>query len=177
MDGALLPFLLITLGLALLVVEVFIPSGGLITILSILALIFGVVLVFRNYDSTTGLITVVGLFVAIPILVGVAFQYWPHTKVGKLMMLQGPEPEDSGASFPEETLRAVERLIGQVGKTVTPLRPSGVTLIQGHRVDTKTEGLFVDAGQWVRVIDVRGGQVTVRPLGGDEIEHLQDLGT
>jgi membrane-bound serine protease (ClpP class) len=76
------------------------------------------------------------------------------------------------AALPEHL--ELEQLKGQIGKTVTQLRPSGVTLIQGHRIDTKTEGMFVESGQWVRVIDVRAGQVTVRPLGEGELNQLPE---
>ena len=107
LEGPLLPFILIVIGLLLLVVEVFVPSGGLITILSVLALICGVTLVFYNYETTTGMITLVSLFLIVPVIVGIAFHYWPHTRVGKLMMLQGPEPEEIGASLPEDAQRSL----------------------------------------------------------------------
>jgi membrane-bound serine protease (ClpP class) len=169
--------LLICLGLLLLVVEVFVPSGGAITVLAIVALIIGVVMIFYAPESegggtTSGLITIASLFVLIPLVVGIAFHFWPKTKMGQKFFL--PEP-DAGATFaalPE--FSELEQLKGQIGKTLTPHGTSGQSLILGQRVDTKTEGLYVQAGQWVRVVDVRAGQVTVRPLSADEVRHLPD---
>ncbi len=54
-------------------------------------------------------------------------------------------------------------LEGRTGTTLTPLRPSGTAEIDGERVDVITAGEFVDAGQPIRVVRVRGSRVEVRP--------------
>jgi len=169
--------LLICLGLLLLVAEVFIPSGGAITILAIVALIVGVVMVFYAPESegggtTSGFMAICALLVLIPLVVGVAFHFWPKTKMGKKFFLPEPDADATFAALPE--FGGLEELRGQIGKTLTPHGTSGTSMILGQRVDTKTEGLFVQAGQWVRVVDVRAGQVTVRPLSADEVRRLPD---
>jgi hypothetical protein len=40
-------------------------------------------------------------------------------------------------------------------------------------VDTITEGIMIDTGQWVRCIDVQAGKVIVRPV--DKPPDLGDL--
>jgi membrane-bound ClpP family serine protease len=169
----------IVIGLFLLFAEIFIPSGGILFVLSMFLIGFGIVLIFWAPESqgggtTSGLIALSAVFVLIPAVVAAGFYYWPRTPFGKRFFLQAPQEEEATmASMPEYL--ELEQLRGQIGKTVTPLRPSGATLIQGHRVDTKTEGIFVDVGQWVRVVDVRAGQVTVRPLDEDELQQLPDF--
>jgi membrane-bound serine protease (ClpP class) len=168
--------LLILIGLVLLVLEVFIPSHGILFILSTAALVLGVTMVFFAPESEGGgllggLITISVLVIVIPILVGVAFHFWPRTPIGKKFFLPTPH-EDAAAALPDSG--DVENLRGQIGQTVTELRPSGVTLILGKRIDTKTEGMYVPAGQWVRVVDVRFGQVTVRPLNDRELGQLPE---
>ncbi len=170
-------FLLILLGLVLLAVEVFVPSGGALFIAAMVAIVVGVVMIFYAPESegggtTSGLLTLIALFLLIPAVVATALHFWPRTPMGKRFFLSQPDADSTMADLPEHV--EMEALKGQIGKTLTPLRPSGVTLIQGHRIDTKTEGSFVDAGQWVRVIDVRSGQVTVRPLDSGEINDLPD---
>ena len=172
-----LAILLIVLGLALLVVEVFVPSGGAITVLAIVALIVGVVMIFYLPESegggtTSGFLTIGALLVLVPLVVGVAFHFWPKTRMGKKFFLPEPDADATLAANPEFT--GLEELRGQIGKTITPHGTSGVTLIQGQRIDTKTEGLYVDAGRWVRVVDVHAGQVTIRPLSDDEVHRLPD---
>jgi membrane-bound serine protease (ClpP class) len=173
----LMALLLILLGLLLLVVEVFVPSGGILFVLSIVAIVIGVTWVFYVPESegggpVSGAVTLTAVFILAPAVVAVAFHYWPRTAMGKRFFLPEPEADNTVAALPEYL--EMEQLKGQIGKTVTQLRPSGVTLIQGHRIDTKTEGMFVEAGQWVRVIDVRAGQVTVRPLGEGELRQLPE---
>jgi membrane-bound ClpP family serine protease len=170
-------FLLILLGLLLLVLELFVPSGGAITTLAIVALVVGVVMVFYAPESegggtTAGFLTIGGLLVVIPLFFGVAFHYWPRTPIGKKFFL--PEPDADATLAASLEFSELEQLKGQIGKTITPHGTSGSTLIQGRRIDTKTEGLFVEAGTWVRVVDVRAGQVTVRPLSDDEVHRLPD---
>jgi membrane-bound serine protease (ClpP class) len=169
--------ILIGLGLMLLIAEVFVPSGGILFILSIIAMIVGVTMVFFAPESQGGglmggIITLACLFVVIPLLVAGGMYVWPKTKMGKHFVLQAPDEEAPAAAVPEQ--EDLSHLKGQVGKAIAPLRPSGTVLIQGRRIDSKTEGMFVDAGQVVKVIEVRAGQVIVRPLMADELRGLPE---
>ena len=58
----------------------------------------------------------------------------------------------------------LKTLVGKSGKTLTPLRPTGVALIDGHRVDIVTRGEFVETEIEVEVILVEGNRVVVRRL-------------
>ncbi len=58
----------------------------------------------------------------------------------------------------------LEQLRGKVGRTLSSLRPAGVVDFDGRRIDTLTEGMMVEPGQWVRCIDVKAGRVIVRPV-------------
>ena len=64
----------------------------------------------------------------------------------------------------EELGRLVEALRGRYGRTVSALRPAGVTEFDGKRVDTMSEGQMIDPGVWVRCIDVKSGTVIVRQV-------------
>lgn len=55
-------------------------------------------------------------------------------------------------------------LIGQHGKSLTPLRPAGAAQIGARRVDVVTEGKFVASDTPVKVIQVEGNRVIVEPL-------------
>jgi membrane-bound serine protease (ClpP class) len=93
--------------------------------------------------------------------------------MGKRFFLSGPEEDVTVASMPVNL--ELERLRGRIGRTVSDLRPSGVTDFDGWRVDTITEGMMVDAGRWVKCIDVRAGKVIVRPVDRPEINKLETL--
>jgi membrane-bound ClpP family serine protease len=48
----------------------------------------------------------------------------------------------------------------------TRLVPAGKARIDGHLVDVATDGHLVEPGEAVQVVDVRGGRIVVRPVGG-----------
>ena len=47
--------------------------------------------------------------------------------------------------------------------------PSGAVLISGRTIDAVSEGVPIDPGQLVRIIQVRGNRVVVRPVETDEV--------
>ena len=57
---------------------------------------------------------------------------------------------------------------------MSDLRPSGVANFDGRRVDVITEGMMVDAGGWVRCVDVRAGRVLVRPVDKPDVGTLEN---
>jgi membrane-bound serine protease (ClpP class) len=162
MDYLTLAYLLIVLGLVLLVAELFVPSGGVLFVLALICLVVGVVMTFMYGGMTTGILTLVGVFIAVPVLVAVGFHYWPKTPIGKRMFQTGPEEDATVASMPVNV--ELEQLRGKFGRAVSALRPAGVVDFDGRRVDVLTEGMLVEPGTWVRCIDVKSGKVIVRPL-------------
>ena len=59
-----------------------------------------------------------------------------------------------------------DTLIGATATALTPLRPTGKVIIDGRRYDARCEAALVDADTEVRVIDVRGADLLVRPAPG-----------
>ena len=54
--------------------------------------------------------------------------------------------------------------VGDVGQTVSPLRPSGKIQIDDFMVDVVTEGEFVEPDIKVKVIGKQGARIIVRPV-------------
>src|SRR5262245_14368845 len=120
----LLAYLLIVVGLLLLVLELFLPSGGLLFVLSVLALVTGVALTFvYGEDASTGVFTLLALLIIIPVLGSAVLHYWPKTRIGKRFMLTGPEEDATLASMPVNL--ELEHLRGRYGRALSPLRPAG----------------------------------------------------
>jgi membrane-bound serine protease (ClpP class) len=166
-----LAFVLIAAGLLLLLTELIFPSGLLATA-AVVAILVGVALAFHE-DTTTGVATLLALCLALPVVGKVVFHYWPRTALGRRLFLQAPEADTTLASAPLN--QELEQLIGRVGRAVSDLRPSGVAHFDGRRVDVITEGLMVDAGQWVRCIDVQAGKVIVRPVDKPDLTTLETV--
>jgi membrane-bound serine protease (ClpP class) len=167
-----LAYLLIIAGFLLLVAELFIPSSGVLLVLSLVAIGFGVAMTFMySEDPTTGVITLICVFTAIPVLGGIMLHYWPKTRVGRRFFLKGPEEDATIASMPVNI--ELEQLRGRFGRAISALRPAGVAEFDGRRIDTLTEGMMVEPGQWVRCIDVRAGKVIVRAVEKPDLGDLE----
>lgn len=166
---------LLLVGLAILVAELFVPSGGVLFITAILCILVSVVMAFAVH-TLAGIAFLVVCIVLATILPGIGFRIWRRSPVGQRMFLDPPsEPEEEDGeernSQPGRGLRYAS-LVGEVGRTLTPLRPAGMTDFHGQRIDTVSEGVMIDRGVFVRVIRVEGNRVVVRVLDPQELEHI-----
>ncbi len=167
-----LAFILIGAGILLLLAELFIPSG-IFFVLAVAAIVGGVVLTFtQSNDTYLGWITLISVFIALPALGSIILHYWPRTSMGKRFFLNRPEEDATLASMPVNL--ELEQLRGRFGRTLSALRPAGIVDFDGRRVDTITEGMMVEAGQWVRCIDVKAGKVIVRPVDRPNLADLEN---
>ncbi len=161
MDPWIWAVLLLFVGMALVVLDIFLPSGGIFAFLAVCAIIGAVWLGFSK-NSAIGVGVLAGAVVGTIIAVVVALKYWPSTSLGKQMLLQVPTSNDV---LPENDPRkALEGLIGRVGHAKSQMLPSGIVAVDGVTLDAVSEGLPVEVGQRVRVIEVRGNRVVVRGL-------------
>jgi membrane-bound serine protease (ClpP class) len=162
---------LVAAGFLLLVAELFLPHGGALAVISVACISVGVGFAFFA-DPLAGLLTLLGIIVTLPAGVAVAAHYWPRTPYGQRFLLPGTTPDDTVASQPH--LQDLEHLKGRFGRALSALRPAGVVDFDGRRVDTLTEGMMVEPGQWVRCVDVRAGKVVVRPAEKPNVEGLEN---
>jgi len=144
----------------LLVAEVFVPSGGLISICAFGCLIGGTAIFFKH-STTTGLIGVVIAIVMIPSVLIIAYKIFPKTRFGRAVTLT-PSERQVGDAIPDTA--ELRELVGAVGEVVTPLRPVGMCNFSGRRVECIAESGYADKGKKVEVIDVESTQVTVRVI-------------
>lgn len=143
---------------ALIIAEVFVPSGGLISICALVCLIGGVA-IFFNRSTTAGWVGLVVAVVMIPSVLVIAYKAFPHTKFGRSVTLSPPERQKGDAIADTPKLK---EMIGAVGVVITPMRPVGMCDFSGQRVECVAEGGYVDKGKKIKVIHVEGTQLTVR---------------
>ncbi len=149
---------LLTAGL--IIAEVFVPSGGIISVCALLCLIGGIA-IFFHHSNTAGYIGIGLAIVMIPLVVIMSYKVLPHTKFGKTVMLR-PSDRTIGDAVPD-TLR-LQGLLGKTAVVVSPLRPVGMCDFSGERIECVAESGYVDKGIKVEVIRVEGTQLTVRAL-------------
>jgi membrane-bound serine protease (ClpP class) len=155
-----LAYLLVVVGLIFLAAELIFPSG-ILSVLAVCAMIGGVTLAFI-YDPYHGWFCLIFVFVAVPTLLVALFHYLPNSSWSRRFVSSGRDEDATIATMP--VLLELEQLRGKIGRTLSALRPAGVVDFDGRRIDTITEGMMVDPGQWVRCIDVKAGKVIVRPI-------------
>ncbi len=143
---------------ALIVAEVFVPSGGLISVFA-LACVVGGVAIFFSVSPVAGWIGLGVAFIMIPVVLVIAYRIFPRTRFGKSVTLSPPEREQ-GDAVPDTA--QLKELLGAVGVVLTPLRPVGMCDLSGRRVECVAESGYVDKGKKVKVIDVESTQLTVR---------------
>jgi membrane-bound ClpP family serine protease len=152
------PSLFLAIGLLLLLVEAFIPSGGLIGLCSIACVLLSLWYAFAQSSSLGAIFMVVDL-VAVPVTAALTFTLWTRSPLGRRLMLRPPSSEEIQVSHTDLHL---EHLVGQEGRALTPLRPSGYIEIDGRRIGSLAEEGFLTSGSVVRAIAVRSGQLVVR---------------
>lgn len=148
-----------------LALELFVPSGGVLGLLSA-ALAIGGVVCFWRVSPTWGVTALLALMILGPLAAGFFVKIWPDTPVGRMMILGSSADEEQERAEHElaaDARRAgLESLVGATGRALTDLRPVGVVLIDGQRRDALAEGAWIEDGTEVRVVRVEGSQLRVR---------------
>ena len=150
--------LLVVIGLALVIAEVFLVSFGLIAVMAAVSLVSAVFLAFTHHGQGVGFLFLSIAAIGAPTCVYFALRFLPHTGIGRALILGGPTREQvqNAASEP-----GLERLLHRTGETVSDLRPAGFARIDGARIDVVTRGEMIERGVPVRVIEVEGNRVVV----------------
>jgi membrane-bound ClpP family serine protease len=165
MDSGYLAILLLVVGLALIVCEVFIPSAGLIAALATLCIAGSVASAWSAWASTSPTyfaLYALAMLLLIPSAISGAFYMLPRTAFGRKVLLEAPDL-DEVTPYQEEQ-RQLLRLVGHVGKTLTPLNPGGLVEVDGTRQHCESEGMLLEAGTPVEVVAVKGARIVVRPV-------------
>ncbi len=157
---------LFVVGFILLIVEIFvIPGFGIFgvvgVILMVASLFLGLVADFPLLDFdmiSMALIQLAGAFVASFIIIYFLSKFLPKSKMWNKLILADNIISTSGytSSKPE-----YKEILGKPGTAYTDLRPAGIALIDGKKVDVVTEGEFIKHGTKLVVIDEEGSKIVV----------------
>jgi membrane-bound ClpP family serine protease len=155
--------ILLVIGCGLLILEVFIPSAGLLSFFALVAIAGSMVMAFLH-DTTTGLSFMAMAVIAVPAAIGLAFKLWPKTPLGRSFLGDLPSEEEIKLQDPRRAL------VGKIGVAKSPMLPSGAIEINGRLIDAVSQGMAIDPGQAVIVVEVKANRVMVRPAKPDEVQ-------
>lgn len=156
----LIPLSLMIFGILLVLLEVLIPSGGILGLLAAAALTGSLVLAFQT-DPTMGYMMLGATGVSLPIVIVVGFKYLPKTPFGRRLILTPTEESDAVLGKAGVSGHDFGVLLGQEGQAVSPLRPSGFAEISEERFMVTTTGDLIDEGEAVVVVNVEGNSIVV----------------
>ncbi|MDG2220619.1 MAG: NfeD family protein [Rubripirellula sp.] len=160
------------LGIVCIAIEIFVvPGFGVFGIGGLALTVIGIVLMSQTFVipqnvyqiqvltrgvwvALGGAAGMVGGFIAMRVML-------PHVPVFRGLVMEAPDNENISES---EKLGDYSFLIGQVGTTTTPLRPSGKARFGDQIVQVISDGSAIPAGGSVRVTEVHATKVVVEPL-------------
>jgi membrane-bound serine protease (ClpP class) len=170
--------LIVILGFLLLGVEIFaIPGFGMIGILGLALMFFGLVLSFIPPDAGPGLwpsspaawmaarqaiVTVIVSLIGTVIGGYFITKYFGRLPVLSRLVLQSATAVDpGGAAVAGGEVMGPAVRIGDTGRVTAECRPSGLAEIGGQVVDVVAPGQWIETGKAVRVVEVHGNRVVV----------------
>lgn len=145
------PVLLQLLGVAIIIAEFILPSGGALTVMALAVFGYSLYMVFSGVSVTVGLIFVAVDLLMIPILVLLGIKILANSPASLKTALD----KGDGAQMPEE-------LLGLEGVTISDLRPAGVALIAGRRRDVVSKGDYIPKDTSILVTATEGNRIVVK---------------
>lgn len=178
-----LEVILFVTGLACLMVELFIlPGFGLAGAMGVGLLLLSLIMATLDFVFPTSseqwnqlgssLLSITTAVVVGGIGIGLVLHYLGSIPALNRLTLQPPKLDDPISNKSKDAAeesrplmvtegRAAGLKVGDEGVTESVLRPSGRALIQGRSVDVVADGKYIEPGQRVKVIDVRGNRLIV----------------
>jgi membrane-bound serine protease (ClpP class) len=150
-------------GVLAIILEVFVPSAGIIGIAGLGSIIASIVIAYQRLGNLIGSIYLAVVLVLVPVFIVLYFRFFPRSPVGRWLISQDrQDPEKGYSSFTPE--KYVD-LVGKEGTSLTILRPVGTVRIDGQKYSAVTGGEFIEKDKPVKVVKVEGSRVVVRQGG------------
>ena len=154
-DSLLLPIILQLVGVVVIIAEIILPSGGILSIAALGVFGYSLFIVFNEISMTSGFSFVVADLILIPVLVILGLKLLARSPVTLRKTLSRKEGVSSQSS-------ELESYVGRQGNALTDLRPAGIAVIYGKRVDVVTRGEYLEKDSAILVTAVTGNQIIVR---------------
>lgn len=146
-------------GTALLLLECFIPGVGVPGITGAVLVLFAIVALVPRIGWY---VVLIALAVVLLIILAISAFAKSAGRGGNPLVLDARTDRASGFSANDDK----RGLIHKEGLAVTQLRPAGIALIDGNRVDVVTDGDFIEVNEPVKVVDIEGRRVIVKKIEG-----------
>ena len=176
-----LEIILFLVGMVCLGLELFVfPGFGVFGMTGILLMLCSIVMASHTFvwpsqdyeyrEMGFTLLQLVGAMIAVAGGAVALARYFPSIPLLNRLVLKpepwtGFEPDDPTAKPPMEGYESLAFLIGETGRTTSPLRPTGKARFGNMLLDVTADSFYVESDSLVEVIDVQGTKVIVKKLG------------
>ena len=147
--------------LTLLILEAFLPSGGVLGLLAGLCALAGIVMFFR-FDTMWGMVSMAVALLATPFIIGGMLWIWPNTPIGRALTLEEEQERVNTDTRGDDSDGVIK--VGLEGEALTELRPVGACRLDGQRIDCISQAGVIEKGARVKVIGVEGVSIKVKAV-------------
>ncbi|MFL2106547.1 NfeD family protein [Desemzia sp. FAM 23991] len=150
------------LGISLLTFEVFIPDFGIAGIIGILLIIFGLYQTLGDLGQAIRDLSI-AVLLSVGLVIVLAKKGYSFDNFSKLVLNNDLTSERGFLSSIDYS-----SLLGQTGKTLTALRPTGKALFEEITLDVLSQNERIEENVLVEVIKVEGSKIIVRRVVENE---------
>ncbi|MFT5056018.1 MAG: membrane-bound serine protease (ClpP class) [Pseudoalteromonas distincta] len=142
---------LIVLGILLILVEIFFTPGFIIGLVGAATLVVGLVNTYSEYGYAFGNITLIGVLVFLGTVIVLAFKngIWNRFAIADVIV-------GKANNIDKLTIN-----IGDVGETISAIRPAGSAIIGGQKMEVHTEGSLLLAKEAIVVTKILNNKIYV----------------
>ena len=142
----------ILIGLLFLLVEILVTPGIVLGVVGLGFISYGIFQTYEAYGSSIGNMTLLGVAALTITVVLMALKSGVWSKIASKDTIGSKAKEDV-----EQQVR-----VGDQGKALSAMRPSGTALINNIKIEASTEGELIDAGMPLEVIRIEQNKVFIK---------------
>ena len=150
-----IPVVLQLAGVLIIIAEIILPSGGLLSLVAVGLFGYSLFIVFHDISTMAGTYFVLADLIIIPTLLALGLKILARSPA----TLRETLSSENGVVSQSPEL---ESFMGREGKSVTDLRPGGTAIIDDKRLDVVSRGEYIEKDSNLIVVEVTGNQIIVR---------------
>ena len=150
-----IPVVLQLAGVLIIIAEIILPSGGLLSLVAVGLFGYSLFIVFHDISTMAGTYFVLTDLIIIPALLALGLKILARSPA----TLRETLSSENGVVSQSPEL---ESFMGREGKSVTDLRPGGTAIIDDKRLDVVSRGEYIEKDSNLIVVEVTGNQIIVR---------------
>lgn len=147
---------MLVVGFALVVVEMYIPGFGAPGIIGLLLLVGGIIM--AKPTPLQALIMVLVIVALLCIALSICIHSASKGRLAKSKLIL----HDVATQAETSETNDLQYFVGHTGVTKTVLRPAGIAEFDGVKLNVVSEGDFIPAGKTIEVERVEGNRIVVR---------------